>query len=305
MSETIAFLGLGHMGRGMAGRLAQTGFPLRVWNRTPGKEDAAWKSSVARSPAEAVSGADFVVSMLANDEAVEAAILGQDGALPAMRTGAIHLSASTVSVELTRTLAARHAARKVGFLATPVFGRPEAAAAGQLFVLCGGDPVVRERSATLLAAMGQAVLPLETPEQALLAKLSGNLMIAVVIESLGEVLALGEKGGLPPEQLLAILTGTLFGAPVVKRYGEMIVKQQFTPAGFALPLGLKDVSLALAASSGLEVPLPLASLIRDRMIAAIAQGRGDQDWSAMAALAREGAGLARAGTQASPFAPSN
>ncbi len=291
MSETVAFLGLGHMGRGMAARLSQAGFSLRVWNRMPGKEDAAWRATVAATPAEAVKGTSFVVSMLANDAAAEATLLGPDGALAAMQADAIHLSASTLSVALCRRLASAHAERKVGYLATPVFGRPEAAAAGQLFILCGGDAQLRERSTPLLAAMGQATLPLDTPEHALLAKISGNLLIAVVIESLAEVMSLGERGGLAPEKLLAVFTGTFLGVPVVKRYGEIIARQQFTPAGFALPLGLKDIGLALAAGGELDVPLPLASLIRDRMITAIAQGRGDQDWSSLAAVTREAAGL--------------
>jgi 3-hydroxyisobutyrate dehydrogenase-like beta-hydroxyacid dehydrogenase len=170
MSETVAFLGLGKMGQGMVGRLAQAGHRLRVWNRTPGKDDPAWKATVAATPKEAAEGAAFVVSMLANDEAAESAILGEHGSLAGMAPEAIHLSASTISPPLAKRLAERHAARGMGFLATPVFGRPDAAAAGQLWVLCGGEGRLRERCEPLLRAIGQGIFPLDTPEQALIAR---------------------------------------------------------------------------------------------------------------------------------------
>jgi 3-hydroxyisobutyrate dehydrogenase-like beta-hydroxyacid dehydrogenase len=291
MNETVAFLGLGKMGQGMAGRLAQAGYRLRVWNRTPGKEDPAWKATVAATPKEAASGAAFVVSMLANDEAVETAVLAERGSLAGMAVDAIHLSASTISPPLAKRLAELHASREGGFLATPVFGRPDAAAAGKLWVLCGGESRLRERAEPLLQAMGQGTFALETPEQALIAKLGGNYLISIVIEGLAETMALGEKGGIPAEKLLGILTGTFFGLPVVQRYGELIAAGRFEPAGFALHLGLKDLGLVLDTGQRLRTPLPLANVIHDHMLTGLARGRGNQDWSALASVVREAAGL--------------
>ncbi len=291
MNETVAFLGLGKMGHGMAGRLAQAGYRLRVWNRTPGKDDPAWKATVAATPREAASGAAFVISMLANDEAVETALLGENGSLAGAGPEAVHLSASTISPLLAKRLAQRHAENDTGFLATPVFGRPEAAAAGQLWILCGGERRLRERCEPVLRSIGQGTFPLETPEQALIAKLGGNYLISILIEGLAETMALGEKGGIPPEKLLGILTGTFFGLPVVKNYGALILKGVFEPAGFALHLGLKDLGLVLDTGQRLQTPLPLANVVHDHMLTGLARGRGNQDWSALASVVREAAGL--------------
>ncbi len=295
MNETIAFLGLGSMGRGMAGRLSAAGYRLRVWNRTAGREDPAWKAAAARTPAEAARGAAVVVTMLADDDALRSVVLGKDGTLEGMDRATVHLSCSTVSPALTRELAARHAERGIGFLATPVFGRPAAAAAGKLWVLCGGDAALRERCEPVFAAMGQGTFALDRPEQAALVKLAGTFLISVLIDALGEAFALGEKGGIAPDHLLSILTGTFFGMPIVRNYGGLLARGEFEPPGFTLKLGLKDVELVLGAGTELRVPLPLASAVREHMLEGVAQGRGEHDWSAVGAVIREAAGLGRPG----------
>ena len=158
-------------------------------------------------------------------------------------------------------------------------------------MLCGGESRLRERSEPLLRAIGQGTFPLETPEQALIAKLGGNYLISILIEGLAETMALGEKGGIPPEKLLGILTGSIFGLPVVQRYGGAIAAGRFEPAGFALHLGLKDLGLVLDTGQRLHTPLPLANVIHDHMLTGLARGRGNQDWSALASVVREEAGL--------------
>jgi 3-hydroxyisobutyrate dehydrogenase-like beta-hydroxyacid dehydrogenase len=288
---TVAFLGLGSMGLPMARNLVRAGFDVRVWNRTAARAREVPEARPAPTPAAACQGAEFVVSMLADDAAIEATVLGPDGALAGLGKGAIHAGASTISVALCRRLADTHAANGVGYVAAPVFGRPDAAAAKQLWIIPGGAAAEVERCAAIFAALGQGVFPMGTAPQASLAKLLGNFMIAGTIEMLGESLTAAEKAGLDPGGFLAMLTGTLFGAPVVRRYGQIVADTAFEPAGFQLALGLKDVNLALAAGEELRVPLPLAGLVRERMLTALARGRERFDWSGLASVIREAAGL--------------
>lgn len=193
---------------------------------------------------------------------------------------------------LSKRLAAAHAAAGQHYLAAPVFGRPDAAANGKLFVVVGGAAELVETYMPLFRVMGPRTFVMSVkPEDANLVKLSGNFLIAVVIESLGEALALIGKGGLDQQQYIDLLTSTLFDAPVYKTYGRLIVERRFEPAGFAAPLGQKDIRLTLAAAETLEVPLPLASLLRDRFLTLLAQGGEALDWSAIGQLAARDAGL--------------
>jgi len=290
-SSSIAFLGLGAMGLSMARNLVAAGFNVRVWNRTASKAREVPGAQPAATPAAACEGADFAVSMLADDAAVETTVLGPGGALTRLERGAIHIGCSTISVALCRRLVETHAAARVGFVAAPVFGRPEAAAAKQLWIVPGGAQADLERCAPIFAALGQGVFPLGSAPHASLTKLLGNFMIASTIEMLGESLVAAEKGGLEPARFLEIITGTLFDAPIFKRYGQLVVDTAFEPAGFHLHLGLKDMRLALEATEELKTPLPLASLVRERMLAAMALGRDHFDWSGFTSVIREASGL--------------
>ena len=286
--RTIAVLGLGHMGRPIARNLAAAGFTVRTWNRSGGAVDGAVDCSTI---AEAVGGADVVVTMLADDAAVEAVTFGDGRLLASLRAGGLHVGMSTVSVALATRLADAHRAAGQGFVAAPVFGRPAAAADRQLWIVPGGDGTHLEMLAPVFAAIGQGTFPMPGAPQAALAKLCGNFMIAASIEVLAEVLALGEKGDIEPARLLDMLTGTLFGSPVVKRYGAMIAKQEFMPPGFAMVLGLKDIRLVLEAGEHSRTPLPVAELLRSRFLTALAAGRDGLDWSGIAGVVREQAGL--------------
>lgn len=284
----IAFLGLGQMGQPMARNLVLAGFDVRTWNRSGGSVEGA---TASRTIEEAVRPAEIVVTMLSEDAALRAVTFGDGKLLASLRTGRIHVGMSTISVALATELATVHTEGGQRFVNAPVFGRPDAAAAGKLWIVPGGSGADLAELAPLFAALGQGTFPMPGPAQSALAKLCGNFMIAATLESVGEALALGEKGGIAPEQLLGMLTGTLFGAPVVQRYGGMIARQEFSPAGFAMALGLKDMRLVLQAGDGLEVPLPLADLLRTRFLQAMAQGKGDLDWSGVTTLIRESAGL--------------
>jgi 3-hydroxyisobutyrate dehydrogenase-like beta-hydroxyacid dehydrogenase len=291
MKTTVAVLGLGAMGAPMAANLVAAGFRVRVWNRSAAKAEALTGAEPAGTPRDAVAEAEFVITMLADDAAVEAITFAPDGVLAALRPEAIHLSMSTISLNATRRLARGHAERGRGFLAAPVFGRPEAARARLLWIVPGGDPALIKRAEPVFAALGQATFPMATPEQAVLAKLAGNFLIGATIESLGEAFVLAEKGGLDPERLLAMLAGTLFGSPVVKNYGPRIARTEFTPPGFALPLARKDLRLVQEAAQETAVPMPLAELVADRIDEALRAGRQGYDFAGFASVIREEAGL--------------
>ena len=287
-SRTLAVLGLGHMGRPIARNLVAAGFSVRTWNRSGGAVDGATDCSTI---AEAVQGAEIAITMLSEDAAVESVTFGEGRLLHSLRGGGLHVGMSTVSVALAERLAEAHREVGQGFVAAPVFGRPEAAAAKQLWIVPGGESMHIESLAPVFAAIGQGTFPMPGARQAALAKLCGNFMIAANIEVLAEVLTLGEKGGIEPERLLDMLTSTLFGSPVVKRYGAMIAKNQFTPPGFAMALGLKDMRLVLEAGEGSRTPLPVAELLRSRFLTALANGKEGLDWAGFAAVVREQAGL--------------
>ena len=290
----ITFIGIGSMGGGIAANLIRAGFDVTLYNRTQKKLAPllAIGGRAANSVAEACDGADIAVTMLADDAAEEAVSLGSDGLVAHLPKDALHVSHSTIGAATARRFDEAHQKAGQHFLSAPVFGRPEAAAAGKLFILTGGKAELVERAQPLFEAIGQRVFPMgDKPEAANIGKLAGNMLIATVIESLGEVLALAGKAGIDRAAYLDMLTSTLFSAPVYKTYGGMIVERKFEPAGFAAPLGLKDIKLALAAADELRVPLPIASLLRDRFLTLLAQGRDDLDWSAIGGLAAKDAGL--------------
>lgn len=284
----VGFIGLGQMGSGMAARLLAAGQDLTVYNRTRAKAKALRDNgaSVAETPADACSGADVVFTMLADDHAVEDVVFGEQGILRALPRGAVHVSSSTLSVDFTRRLAAAHAEAGQRFLAAPVFGRPDVAAAGGLFVVAGGEAETVAFVQPLLDAIGKRTFVMsDRPEAAALVKLSGNFLIASMIESVGEAMALVDRGGVDRHAYLELLTSTLFNAPVYKGYGKLIADRKFEPVGFAAPLGQKDIRLALAAAEELRVPMPVASLLRDRLLRLLANGGEKLDWAAIGDLA--------------------
>jgi 3-hydroxyisobutyrate dehydrogenase-like beta-hydroxyacid dehydrogenase len=223
----VGFIGLGQMGAGMATSLIRAGHELTVYNRTREKAQplAALGAKVAERIADACRG-EVVFTMLADDRAVEGVTLGSEGIERHLARGAIHISSSTISVRLAEKLTEVHAKAGQAFVSVPVFGRPPVAATGKLFVVAAGDNSVVERIAPLLGSIGQKVCVLsERPRDANLLKLSGNFLITAMIEALGEMLALVEKGGLDRRVCMDFLTSTLFDAPIYKNYGGMMVER--------------------------------------------------------------------------------
>ena len=286
----VGLIGLGNMGSGMAESLLKAGHEVTVYNRTASKTEALVKQGAryAARVGDACKG-DAVITMLADDGAVESVVFGQDGLLENL--AGIHISSSTISVALSEKLADAHRERGQQYVSATVFGRPDAAASAKLFIAVAGPADAVDACVPLFDAMGQKTFHFgKHAPDANLAKLGGNFLISSVIESLGEVLALVGKAGLDEHQYVEFLTSTLFAAPVYKTYGGLIADKKFSPAGFAAPLGFKDNRLVLAAAEALRVPLPLGSLIHDRFVALLAQGGESLDWSAIAGLAAEDAG---------------
>jgi 3-hydroxyisobutyrate dehydrogenase-like beta-hydroxyacid dehydrogenase len=288
----IGFIGLGKMGKAIAGRLVSAGHSVRVWNRSPEpvQELVAKGAKAAARPTD-VARADFLVTMLANDAAVRAVLVDQ-GVLDAATPGLIHLNLATVSVALAEELAEAHRKRNLGYIAAPVFGRPDAAAEGKLNIVVAGDPTTLERAQPVLSIIGQKTWPVgDRAERANAVKIAGNFMIASAIETIGEAVALTRAHGIGASEFLNILTNTLFTAPVYKLYGGMIAAEKYQPAGFDAALGLKDIRLAMAAADAHSVPMPFASVLRDNFMELIATGGAENDWSALGQLAARRAGL--------------
>ena len=290
----IGFIGLGNMGSGIARNLINAGHTLTIYNRTRSRAEELrlLGAKVAETPGDAAKETEALVTMLADDQAVEAVVFQPGNVLGSLPAGAVHISMSTISVALSRKLAAAHREHRQNYVAAPVFGRPDAAAAAKLFIVAAGPSDQIERCQQLFQAFGQKTfVASEEAHIANLVKLTGNFMITTVIESLAEAVALVRKSGLDADKFIEIMTGSLFAAPIYRTYGGIIAGEKFEPAGFKLPLGLKDNRLVLAASEAVAVPMPMASLVHDRFVAAMAQGLSNVDWSAIARVSFKNAGL--------------
>ncbi|MGC0775411.1 MAG: NAD(P)-dependent oxidoreductase [Candidatus Acidiferrum sp.] len=288
-----AVIGLGRMGTGIAKSLLRAGHRVTVYNRTRERAEGlrADGAIVAGSIAEACRS-EVLFTMVADDAALEGLVFAEGGILASLSPGAAHVSLSTIGVALSDRLTAAHAKAEQGYLAAPVFGRPEAAETGRVAVVVAGVDSLVQKCKPLFEAMGPKLFVAgERPSMANVVKLSGNFLIASVLESLAEALAFARKSGVDAGALMEFLTSTLFNAPVYKIYGELIVQGKHEPAGFLLPLGLKDVRLVLQAAEAANVPMPIASVVRDRFITAMARGNQDKDWSVIGRVAAEDAGL--------------
>ena len=291
--SAVAVIGLGRMGQPIARNLLKAGYEVVVYNRTLEKAEAL-VSEGARSvstPGEAARTTGLVLTMVADDAALEAVVEGPDGLLAHLPAGGIHVAMSTISHELSARLTRRHQERGQFFVGAPVFGRPDAAAAARLRIVAAGPTEAIERCRPILEVLGSQLFVVGTePAQAHLVKLAGNFLLASMLEALGEAFALTRKAGLAPQQFFEIIDA-LFGSPIYHNYGQLIASQRYTPPGFALPLGLKDVRLARQAAHALQVPMPLASLVENHFVEALANGLQEADWAALAEIAARHAGL--------------
>lgn len=294
MAEMLGFIGLGNMGEPIAASLMAAGHALRVYNRTASRAAplAAKGAALAKNPADVALAGGVVFTMVSDDRALDELCLLAGSFVEKLGPGGIHISLSTVSPAAARRLAEHHAKHKVEYVASPVFGRPEAAAARKLWVCTSGHAEAKTRVRPLLEAIGQGIFDFgEEVGAANVVKLCGNFMIASAIETISESLALAEKNGIDKNAVADLFGKTLFACPIYQGYGKSIAAEKFHPAGFRLALGFKDVSLALRTATASSVPLPIGSLLHDRYLAAIAKGRSDLDWTAIALGVAEDAGL--------------
>ncbi|HEV7985959.1 MAG TPA: NAD(P)-dependent oxidoreductase [Steroidobacteraceae bacterium] len=298
----VGFIGLGRMGSPIATNLVKAGHEVTVYNRSADKADALVKLGARKAAriADACRG-EAVITMLADDNAVTETVWGDERLLATLPRAAVHVSMSTISVALSKRLTETHSKAGQRYVAAPVFGRPEAAAAAKLFIVPAGDPAAIEACQPLFDAAGQKTIPMGTePSAANLIKLSGNFLIAAAIESLGEAIALIGKAGIDRKAYVELLTSTMFPAPSYKIYGGLIAEGKFEPAAFASPLGYKDIRLTMAAAESLRVPMPIVSLLNDRFLRLLAQGGEKLDWAAIGGLATEDAGGAAVSPSPSP-----
>jgi 3-hydroxyisobutyrate dehydrogenase-like beta-hydroxyacid dehydrogenase len=294
----IGFIGLGHMGAAMAANLVKAGHDVTVFNRSPGKSSVLIDLGAheAANAAEACTG-EAVITMLANDDAASDVAWGAGGMIAHLRKGAVHISMSTISVALSKRLTQAHALAGQRYVAAPVFGRPDMAAAAKLFIVAAGDPAAVADCKPLFEVLGQKTSTIGAePSAANLVKLTANFLQASVIEALGEAIALIGKAGIDRIEYVNLLTSTIFTSPAYTIFGPLIATGRFGPAAFAAPLGFKDIRLALAEAESLRVPMPLANLLHDRFLRLFAQGGENLDWSAIGGLASEDAGAHQATT---------
>ncbi len=284
MGRAVGFIGLGSMGLPMAQNLARAGFQVLAWNRTP-KE--AGGLTLVGSPKEAAE-AGVVITMLADDAATEAVL---PGILEGLPPGGLHIAMSTLGVPYSKALAERHRQAGKRYLAAPVFGRPEAAARGELRIVVAGAPSDVEEARPLLKALGQEVYEVgESPHLAHAVKLGGNFLIAAMLEALAEAYVLVEKNGVRREAFYEVVRG-FFRSPVYENYGRILLERRFSPPGFRLRLGLKDTRLIHQAADTTHTPLPLGHLLLDRLLEGMARGMGEEDWTAILKLVEAKGGL--------------
>ncbi|PLR40489.1 oxidoreductase [Chimaeribacter coloradensis] len=288
----VGFAGLGAMGSAMAKNILSAGHTLTVWNRSPQAADTlASQGATAVDDPTGLAHVDVLITMLADDAATWSVVV-ESGLLAQMIPGTVHVNMATISVALAQELAALHAARGISYVAAPVLGRIDVAAAGKLNILAAGETPALARVQPLFDVMGQKTWHFgEQPEQANVVKIAANFALASAIETMAEGAALVRNHGVAAPDFLEMLSGTLFNCPAYVNYGNMIAAQRYTPAGFKLTLGLKDVNLALEAGNNSHTPLPFAGVLKDNFLDAIAQGDGNLDWSGLATVATRRAGL--------------
>ncbi|MFL6602748.1 MAG: NAD(P)-dependent oxidoreductase [Steroidobacteraceae bacterium] len=277
----VGFVGFGRMGRAMAKNIANAGHQVRLWNRSPlGDAQIEGLTMVAR-PHDAFQ-ADAVVTMLSDDAAIRDVLISSDVLLSA-RPGVVHIVTSTISVDFADELRTLHDAAGVGYVSAPVFGRPEVAEKAQLSIMVAGLPGMVEKVRPLLELIGRKIWVLgQDPKQANAAKIAGNMMIAMAIETMAEAAVLVHDNGLEPARFFELMLQTQFGGSrAYENYSAKILQRDFEP-GFRMELGLKDLRLAVAAGRRTRNQLPLLEVLCARMEEAVIAGMGEQDWSAIA-----------------------
>lgn len=281
MEKKLGFIGLGNMGLNMAKNLIAAGYHLQVYNRSIEKADELESSAITKckTPAEAAANMPVVITMLSDDDVVKEAVIAKDGILQTLQKGGVHISMSTISPDVSQFLSNEHQKAGSNYLAAPVFGRPEAAAARKLWICVSGDPEAKATVQPILAALGQGVIDFgESAGGANVVKIAGNFMIMSSLEIMAEAFTLAEKNGLDRVKVADFFGSTIFNAPIYQNYGKLIANKQYEPVGFTAKLGYKDARLAFKLAQQSETPMPVGTLIHNRLLSAVAKGLGERDW---------------------------
>lgn len=282
MKKKIGFIGLGNMGINMAKNLISEGYHLQVYNRTISKAEELDEASITKckTPAEAADGVPIIITMLSEDEVLKETVLGKDGILEKLPTNSLHISMSTISPEAAQHLAKQHQEAGSNYLAAPVFGRPEAAAAKKLWICVSGSKQSKEIAKPILDCLGQGTFDFgEDAGGANVVKIAGNFMIMASLEMMAEAYTLAEKNGLDRLKVAEFFGATLFNVPIFQNYGRLIANKQYEPVGFKAKLGYKDARLAFKLSQQSKTPMPIATSVHNRLLAAVAKGWGEKDWA--------------------------
>jgi 3-hydroxyisobutyrate dehydrogenase-like beta-hydroxyacid dehydrogenase len=293
MTQQISWIGLGNMGLAMAQNLLKAGFPLTVYNRSIEKTKplAEQGAVVVKNPAEAAQTADILITMLTDDAALEEVALGKEGFISHLPAGSIHLSMSTISPDIARRLAIAHEKRNTVYVAAPVFGKPEAAAAAKLWICTSGNEAAKEKVKPVLDCLGQGTYDFgEDSGAAHIVKLSGNFLIAAAIEAMAEAFTLVQKNNIDRTKVYELFSNTLFACPVYKNYGKLVAEQHYQPVGATPSLIRKDMGLVLQQAGKSIVPMPFAHIIFDHLSATVAKGMNDIDWAGFATQVSQNAG---------------
>ncbi|SDO48254.1 3-hydroxyisobutyrate dehydrogenase [Paenibacillus sp. yr247] len=289
----VGFVGLGNMGFPMAQNILKAGHELVVYNRTASKADPLilQGAKFCATPAEVAREAGIVLSMLADDTAAEEVVFGANGLLEGLPEGGIHVSTSTISIDLAKRMAEAHQAHGQQCVSANVLGRPDAAEAAELRVMVAGPAKAREKVWPVLEALGKNIFVVgDEVQMANVVKLANNFLIIAMLEALSEALVLVRKHGVDPGQFLEV-ANSFFRSPIYQNYGRIINERLFEPAGFKMKLGLKDVKLMLQAAEAVSTPLPIADLVRNHFLEGISRGWGDLEWAALIKSLESDAGL--------------
>jgi len=286
----VGVIGLGHMGDAFAENLLADGHAVTVFDRKPDRMRLlADKGAAVASGIAEIGACEIVLTSLPDDDAV---LSVTEALIPVLTQGAVHVSTSTISAKLARDLAAQHREQGQGYVALPVLGNPDLAHQRGIYLIAGGTPDDVARVRPVVEALGQRLFVVgDDPGLANIMKLAGNVLTAATLQSMGEVLTLLQQAGISKQIGYDVLTGSLFDGKVHKNYGGKIVHGKYSPAGLTVPLAAKDLRLALAEAELVHVPMPVAAIVRDRLIAAEARGWGELDWSALGKLAEAEAGV--------------
>lgn len=291
---TVAVIGLGRMGSGMAQSIQQAGYPIIVWNRSPAKTEpfAAAGAQVAETPADAARAADIVLSSLLDDASVIDRMTSEDGILAGLSASGIHLSTTTISPKASAQLAQLHAEHGSHYVATNVLGRPDSAASGALAALIAGHPDIITKVRPVLETFTNMIVEVgENPENAARMKLTVNFFLSGLLEVMSETFVFAEKHGLDTATVQHLMIKQVFPNPAVKEYAERIRTSYFDDAGATLITGLKDLTLILGEASDVRAPLPIANLVRDNILKSLARGEDQLDWCVSTRANRIAAGL--------------